>query len=696
MLSPAAAALESIYKSIGVFIYPLRSFEQIARFFLSAAAVAAGTPRRAILVAERLGVELASEDYGVGMLLGRIASSPSAQRLIRLLPASEGMALITDRVDCAVCGCRESLVQRDRPEHHSTQATLYGEHGEVKTVTIHQKVCTNCNAVHYLSYATGGCMEPGEQQFYEDKQEARFFHVTPSAVFETCLLVGFEAQAVYSHTGFLTFVQEYQMKHGQAQVSVAWFRKLFAHVFYAWSLLRWRTEMKLPLKPMKLGDSAARNGEGSLSVLDETILQQMPELQTGFTAHWGKRHEDVCRQPGNCVSHSGDGHCKARRDVCKNRYARIINRGPLGYLAMNCTRAPARGSLFCVDCRAAAAVGPAGLVGASGTSKDAALCEPCEPPESDMARTSWKAARGWEVSAKEENVYLVESLLEKKKATLSQPTSCSFGAEKHANDCVRKKKRWIYRVKWVGYEDDSWWVCECDIGKEAIDEFKAERARPKKHAGKLAAEINAKLCGDGKSDFVVTARDEAAFRTLACETLKEFQHEERKHTTAGVLALVSSCGLFLKISEIFGSESMTQVHNFLFEAYSVDKIQKPKVFAYDDACHLKKFLLNRQATSPLARFLLKDMEIVCDRFHFPNHKSLWCKANVNPANCKIPGFERANTEAAEQAFAWLAGAKASVRHMNEARFLFFVLRLSHLRNVELCKSASKERESEDE
>ena len=30
--------------------------------------------------------------------------------------------------------------------------------------------------------------------------------------------------------------------------------------------------------------------------------------------------------------------------------------------------------------------------------------------------------------------------------------------------------------------------------------------------------------------------------------------------------------------------------------------------------------------------------------------------------------------------------KSCVRHMNEARFLFFILRLVHLRNVQLCKA----------
>jgi len=51
----------------------------------------------------------------------------------------------------------------------------------------------------------------------------------------------------------------------------------------------------------------------------------------------------------------------------------------------------------------------------------------------------------------------------------------------------------------------------------------------------------------------------------------------------------------------------------------------------------------------------------------------------------VPGFDEANTQACEEAFSWLAGAKSSLRNMNGARFNFFILRIIHLRNKELCK-----------
>ena len=143
-----------------------------------------------------------------------------------------------------------------------------------------------------------------------------------------------------------------------------------------------------------------------------------------------------------------------------------------------------------------------------------------------------------------------------------------------------------------------------------------------------------------------------------------------------------------------------QVHDFLYEAYMVDEIRKPRVLGYDDACHLKKFMLLRKDSSSFVKWLFTVdpdtghmFDIRCDRFHFRNHTSEWCKANVDPAKCKVPGFEKVNTSAAEEAFSFLSGAKHTMRHMNAARFNFFALRLMHLRNLQLFESLCQECEA---
>ena len=76
-----------------------------------------------------------------------------------------------------------------------------------------------------------------------------------------------------------------------------------------------------------------------------------------------------------------------------------------------------------------------------------------------------------------------------------------------------------------------------------------------KHVGAEAA----KNLQAARGDFRV---DEAEKKDLSfkCQTLKEEQYPERKRTTSGGLFMVSACGLFIGVRELYGSESLTQVY----------------------------------------------------------------------------------------------------------------------------------------
>ena len=743
------------FASVGARLAPLTSLDEAAGFFFAAAANGPHTPSRASTVAQWLGGTLSNAACMLQPMLETLTTMPHVQKILALLPPVVNMALGTERTTCVLC---EGALE---PAEFCSTAPLFSARGCIKNVQLFKRKCSCCQAEHHLSYASGGLrLGVGDQVPYAGCTDARYFAITKSCVWETSLLVDFEAQALNSHTGFLTFMDEYRMKYdGELPFSDDRARRAFSHAFYSWSLLRWQQELGLPSSMVKLGDASGRDHE--LSDLDQTLLAQRQQLESAFTRTWGAKHGEHCRNPEKCVCQAIDGHMKARRRVCENSWARLVDCGGLGKHVTNCSRSPIPGSKFCYECRNAAAKrGPAALVGIAGTS-DGPQCDECDDdddlgplkdgestpvsgsgdetytltrigssyictcpawtfqkvtprtckhlkqlrgeerekermeakPEAGVSpsehyRQQRELERGWEPSAEEKDVYLIEDILEHKPATIAGTCapSCSLGP-KH-RECVRKKKK-MYRVKWVGWgEEYNQWVCETDVGQAAIDEYEsareAARARPKKHAGALAAALRA-AAGGGTQDWEVTEQDESDFKSvIKCATLKAFQYAEKRRTTAGILALVSGCGLFLKIDEIYGSESLTQVHHFLFQAYHVDGIVKPKVLCYDDACHLKKFLLNRP-NSPLCRALLRGMEIVCDRFHFPNHRSAWCKANVDPAKCTVPGFNKANTQAGEEAFSWLAGSKTVFRHMNEARFPFLMLRLAHLRNVQLCK-----------
>jgi hypothetical protein len=246
---------------------------------------------------------------------------------------------------------------------------------------------------------------------------------------------------------------------------------------------------------------------------------------------------------------------------------------------------------------------------------DAAAGAPHED-DADPVNEATEAGGSDQISKIEEEVYLVEKLLESRQASMKKKdeTHRTQGVKK----CVRSHHK-EYLVKFVDYATPEW-VCQCDIGEEALEDgveesaaampaasnsqtAAAERAQDTstwkgkhsaqtdgdppsartRHAGKRAADLSNAAAGD----FQSSGND----HNIECKTLKENQYAgERKNTTAGVFAVVSSCGLFLAVDELHGSESLTQVHLILFALFMIHKITPLDVIAYDDACHMVSWI----------------------------------------------------------------------------------------------------------
>ena len=306
------------------------------------------------------------------------------------------------------------------------------------------------------------------------------------------------------------------------------------------------------------------------------------------------------------------------------------------------------------------------------------------------------------VSPSEDQTYLVEKLLGCRPVLKRNETQTY--RSRSVKHCMRSKHK-EYLVKFVDYDEQTW-VCQCDIGSAALQRgVESEAPEPSvsqevraqdtnewkgrhsgrfdngppsgrtRHAGKRAAELSGAASGDFKTS--------GADADVECQTLKENQYGpgQFKHTTAGILAMVSSCGLFLAADELIGAESLTQVHLFLYALFFIHGVKPPEVLAYDDACHLLHFWQLREARSKFVQWLLrfKKVLLVVDRFHFRNHIGKFCKLWVDPSKCAKLG-ELTSTEAGEQSFSWLARSKHTLRGMNEGRFQFMTLHLMHERN----------------
>jgi hypothetical protein len=645
-------------QAIGVAFHPLRNIDDVADLLEAAARVPAATPRRYERIAGWLSMMhrgCIATAFQIGRLLSRLAldsAGPDAgvvrpfEALVARIPPSDGQVVVTARTKCVVC-CGDLLeAMNDHDKLLCSHPQLFTRDGAMADCTLLWKRCGKCKAHHYYSYAVGGeALPDGKVQVYPGWDGLFYTHVTEHAVFETQLLKQYRQQCLHSHSSCEAFAKEYfalaKYKHGLTTAEV-WAKSL-AKAWRGFELVTWLQEM----------DS---EGEGAspapllvpisdTEAMDAFLLASTPRLLGCLVARWGKNHHTVCRQSGSCDCYVIDGHMKCLRSVCANKLARVVNMGTLGTAVLGCTHMPVRGSIYCRHCRESCAV-----KGAGGEADMGAMALPQTPPEGAADERNETAAQE---AARHRDVYMVADVLD------AEPQTVVRGGEAH-RACTRQKKLRLL-VSWVGYpESDNSWVCECNAGKAVVEEWKEKQqaAKAAKAVERKEAAAAAKAAREEAANRAVFEGHRAAANLHAatgdfnmsaaerqeildatdCKCLKDV-HSNHRAATAGIVACVSSCGLILAAMEMTGSESLTQVHLFLYTLFFIHQLQPPAVLAYDDGCHLSMFLLNRLGrfgTSILSVFLLQlhKVKIKVDKFHWKNHTGTFCKRNNNPYECK--------------------------------------------------------------
>jgi hypothetical protein len=723
------AAIMAAFQKVGALFRPLRDPDSLAAFI----DLEAGLPRELPQHDERLhqGLQAAQVQYAggpwaVGQLRERMLGWPRLQRLMERLSLSprqpgESVVLVSPAEECASCGSTDLRVNDGAHLSRPACPAVFLQEGK-RQGEIWYKTCRQCGAKHGLSFASGGSIREGHVRPIPGCMAAPYFQLHQT-VYATRLLQRYTAQAVHSHTAFMTFSAEYFSLTGDHMPT-----KAFTSCYLVFAMLVMLVEADEAVPDLQVGEKPFVEGE---TPLDRTIRTKVPLLFRVFVTRWGKKHAAYCRLPGRCNCWIFDGHMKCKRNVCANKRARVIDLGPLGTAVLGCTHTPLRGSRFCFQCRPSAAhsqrlcqlavedepMPPSQTVGSSSTGEGSSDIgggdgergdgergdgergdgERGDGERGDGERGDGERGDGEDVSPVEQEVYLVEKLLESRLAMRKNERETS--RSRSIKSCMRSRHK-EYLVKFVDYDEPEW-VCQCDVGSAALEqgvedstsiptvsqEVRAQDTNEWKgrhsgrfdngppsgrtrHAGKRAAELSGAASGDFKTS--------GADADVECQTLKENQYGpgQFKHTTAGILAMVSSCGLFLAADELIGAESLTQVHLFLYALFFIHGVKPPEVLAYDDACHLLRFWQLREARSKFVQWLLrfKKVLLVVDRFHFK-----FCKLWVDPSKCAKLG-ELTSTEAGEQSFSWLARSKHTLRGMNEGRFQFMTLHLMHERN----------------
>ena len=248
-----------------------------------------------------------------------------------------------------------------------------------------------------------------------------------------------------------------------------------------------------------------------------------------------------------------------------------------------------------------------------------------------------------------------------------------------------------YLVVWAGFpEEQASWEPEANLSPQLIEDYAAGSAEGNGPLLVAATAATARATAAHVSrELSAVERD--ILLDSACPVPKQWQSNTPNagyfSRTWGLLVFNRSCVQVVDFEELFGSESLSQVVFCLLKLLHdcPTLLDQLTCMAYDDACHLLRFLELRRDVRQYADIVDRvdagRLAMFVDEAHFNfSHKDdTFCQTRTNPF---LYGEVRKgqNGEAAEQSNAWLSRFKLIVRQMTPARYRFFMLCMFWRRN----------------
>ena len=403
--------------------------------------------------------------------------------------------------------------------------------------------------------------------------------------------------------------------------------------------------------------------DGSEKEIDTAILENLSTLKTKFRKIWS---EHKCETKGCGEILVCDGGMTPHRMVCAARYSGVRTYKETNIkTVVGCGKKPGTNSPFCKEHQ-------------NGDQGPVVLAENVSKETRENLRKDQPS------SFPQDNVFFIKSLIKYNKS----------------ND--------TYLVRWANASEksDSWENEEIiprfiiNWYKEDLDRLGKEIPKPKikwTKAGGPGEKFYFLSWGNSGTwvnteelqESLFDLESQAFIPESSCNTRKEKDKRSRRHTV-GLHIVAWPCGIIPDFSELFGSESITQVWALLCDFFGdmePDKQKQLKAFVYDDMCHLKPFSEkdSQKSQSEIAEFFATLKKAV-DKLHFRGHKGAYCHKECDP--WKLRELDEVNTVVCEQLFSWVNRFKAC-RNMNEARFFLYFLALIDMRNNDREKKLRK-------
>ena len=570
--------------------------------------------------------------------------------------------LITDRTNCE--DCRGDLVASSDPP---SEVTIYTRNG-TKFAQHYHKECPNrwCRKSFYYGYS----MKNGIKVYDTDSLKCRKYLVTSD---QTALAVDFcyevTLHILHNNATFHGLENVYNQFHNFNRFNIKRVdvnRKRLATAFFLYGFLEF-TSRSGTLHKFKSGDNW----------LDDTILEHYNLSKAQFSHHWTDEH--FCTV-ANCETMMvSDGGMKIHRSVCAAKFSGVRKYSNSKKTVLTgCTASPSPNSPFCSE--------------HSNSESPVLLAEKLSKDTRSYLHDWRVQSQKTHISLPKDTVFIVQAVLESRKVKKTTEFLVKFAGFPKEASCWEPSKNLPEFIL-------NFYKNEKNLGK-AIPGPKIKQTKHVENGTEMFVNLEwtndaSKEAFDGEDLFDLDADRlcEEAMKST-CNTRKVRDKRDRRHT-AGILISAKPCGIIPHVDELFGCESITQVHGSIIEflgTVSRETREKLKLWMFDDMCHLKPHSEkqeNREQSDVTE--LYADLSKAVDKFHFPGHKKSdsYCRENCNPnTELKKLDIKEINSPACEQAFKWINAFK-NLKTMNEARFKFFLLYMIDLHNLHIEDKVSE-------
>ena len=354
--------------------------------------------------------------------------------------------------------------------------------------------------------------------------------------------------------------------------------------------------------------------------LEDTIMEFYNVIKGHFSHHWTSNH--FC-SVANCDKMMvSDGGMKINRAVCAAKFSAVrkfLNSNKT--ILTGCTASPNPGSPFCSK--------------HLRSESPVILAENLSKQTKDVLTKKRNQEKYSSVNLPEDSVYIIQSV----------------------SNIRKKNKTTEFLVKFAGFGDIECWEPVENLPSFVREFYLSDKTNlckripgPRvsnttkvKNGTEIYIELdwnqndNSKEVLDVEEDLFDIDADRLCDEELrsSCNTRKVKDKQNRRHT-AGILISSKPCGIIPHVDELFGSESIKQVHGSIVEflgTMSPEALAALKCWFYDDMCHLKPYSekkCNKEASKVACEFA--NLSKAVDKFHFPGHKKTdkYCQENCNP------------------------------------------------------------------